>query len=93
MTGALIYRETTHLVLAALMAICLALTVVTFPLALIWFRQPIGTAAMDISDAAATGFTITFIAAFVVAGLRQRSRERTAGAKQTSCRPDRVSPG
>jgi hypothetical protein len=55
----------------AVMIVSLALTIVTFPVALIWTAQPPGNVAMTMADAFATAFSVAFFAAFALAMAEQ----------------------
>ena len=60
-------RQNVVVILGAVMIVCLALTIVTFPIALIWFGQPLGNAAITMADAFASVFSVVFFAAFALA--------------------------
>ena len=51
-------------ILGAVMIVSLALTIVTFPVALIWTGQPPGKVAITMADAFATVFSLAYFAAF-----------------------------
>jgi len=59
-------------ILGAVMIVSLALTIVMFPVALIWVGQPPGNVAMTMADAFATVFSVAFFAAFALAMAEQR---------------------
>jgi hypothetical protein len=54
-----------HNVLTILGAIMIV--IVTFPVALIWFGQPLGNAAITMADAFASVFSAAFFSAFALA--------------------------
>ena len=54
------------------MIVFLALTIVTFPISLIWTRQPLGNAAL-VADTFASVFSVAFFAAFALAMAEQPS--------------------
>ena len=60
-------------ILGAVMIVSLALTIVTFPVALIWTGQPTGNVAITMADAFATVFSVAFFAAFALAMAEQPS--------------------
>jgi len=62
-----ISRENVLTILGAVMIVSLALTIVTFPVALIWLGQPPGNAAITMADAFASVFSAAFFAAFALA--------------------------
>ena len=62
-----ISRQNVLTVLGAVMIVSLALTIITFPVALIWFGQPLGNAAITMADAFASVFSAAFFAAFALA--------------------------
>jgi MFS-type transporter involved in bile tolerance (Atg22 family) len=70
-------RQNVVVILGAVMIVCLALTIVTFPIALIWFGQPLGNAGLVAADAFASVFSVAFFAAFALAMAEQRSRSPT----------------
>ena len=45
MATKIVSRENVLVILGLVMVVCLALTIVTFPVALIWVGQPLGNAA------------------------------------------------
>jgi hypothetical protein len=53
-------------ILAVVMIVCLALTILTFPVALIWIGQPLGNAAGLAADAFASVFSVALFAAFAL---------------------------
>jgi predicted membrane protein len=59
-------------ILGAVMIVSLALTIVTFPFALIWIGQPFGNVATTMADAFATVFSVAFFTAFVLAMAEQQ---------------------
>jgi hypothetical protein len=59
-------RQNVVVILGAVMIVCLALTIVTFPIALIWFGQPLGNAAGIAADTFASVFSVAFFAAFAL---------------------------
>ena len=67
MAAKFIYRQAVIAILGAVMIVSLALTIVTFPVALIWVGQPPGNVAMTMADAFATVFSVAFFAAFALA--------------------------
>jgi hypothetical protein len=70
-------RQNAVVILGAVMIVCLALTIVTFPIALIWFGQPLGNAAITMADAFASVFSVALFAALALAMAEQRSRSPT----------------
>jgi membrane protein implicated in regulation of membrane protease activity len=60
-------RQNVIVILGAVMIVCLALTIVTGAVALIWIGQPVGNAAGTTADAFAFVFSVAFIAAFALA--------------------------
>jgi hypothetical protein len=67
-------RQNVVVILGASMIACLALTILTFPIALVWIGQPLGNAAGIAADAFASGFSVAFFVAFALAMADQRSR-------------------
>jgi pilus assembly protein TadC len=72
MAAKFISRQAVIAVLGAVVIVSLALTIVTFPVALIWIGQPLGNAAMTMADAFATVFSVAFFAAFALAMAERR---------------------
>jgi len=70
-------RQNVVVILGAVMIVCLALTIVTFLIALIWIGQPLGNAGLVAADAFASVFSAAFFAAFALAMAEQRSRSPT----------------
>ena len=66
-------RQNVLVIFGAVMIVFLALTIVTFPVALIWVGQPPGNVAMTMADAFATVFSVAFFAAFALAMAEQPS--------------------
>jgi hypothetical protein len=62
-----ISRQNVLTILGAVMIVSLALTIITFPVALIWIGQPPGNVAIKMADAFATVFSVAFFAAFALA--------------------------
>ena len=62
-----ISRQNVLTILGAVMIVSLALTIITFPVALIWIGQPLGNVAITMADAFATVFSVAFFAAFALA--------------------------
>jgi len=56
------------------MIACLALTILTFPIALVWIGQPLGNADGIAADAFASGFSVAFFVAYALAMADQRPR-------------------
>ena len=75
MAGKFASRDYTILSLAAAMFVCLALVIVTLPVALIWIKQPVGNAAAIAADAFATVFSLAFLAAFALSTINHRSSD------------------
>ena len=73
----LISRHNALVALVTVMIVSLALTILTFPIALIWAGQPIGNGAAITADVFGSAFSVTFFAAFALAMAGQRSRERS----------------
>ena len=73
MAARLISRQNVIAILGAVMIVSLALTIVAFPVALIWFGQPPGNVAITMADAFASVFSVAFFAAFALAMADQRS--------------------
>ena len=67
-------RQNVIVILGALMIVCLALTIATFAVALIWIGQPLGNAAGLTADAFASVFSAAFFAAFALAMAEHQSR-------------------
>jgi len=63
-------------ILAVVMIVCLALTILTFPVALIWIGQPLGNAAGLAADAFASVFSVALFAAFALAMVEHQSRSK-----------------
>ena len=72
-----ISRQNVLTILGAVMIVSLALTIVTFPVALIWVGQPPGNVAITMADAFATVFSVAFFAAFALAMAEPRSPSPT----------------
>jgi hypothetical protein len=66
-------RQNVIVFLGVLMIVCLALTIATFPVALIWIGQPLGNAAGIAADAFASVFSVALFAAFALSMAEQRS--------------------
>ena len=76
-------RQNVLVIFGAVMIVFLALTIVTFPVALIWVGQPPGNVAITMADAFATVFSVAFFAAFAS---RWPSRGRPVQqTRQLSC--------
>jgi len=73
MATKLVSRQNVVVILGTVMIVCLALTIVTFPVALIWIGQPLGNTAMTMADAFASIFSVALFAAFVLAMAEQPS--------------------
>ena len=73
----LISRHNVLVALVVVMIVSLALTILTFPVALIWFGQPIGNSAAITADVFGSAFSVAFFAAFALAMIGQRTRERS----------------
>lgn len=73
----LIARPNVLVALSVVMIVSLALTILTFPIALIWFGQPIGNKAAITADVFGSAFSVAFFMAFALAMIGQRSRERS----------------
>ena len=76
MATKIVSRENVLVILGVAMIVCLALTVVTFPIALIWVGQPLGNAAGLAADACASVFSVALFAAFALAMADQKSRSK-----------------
>ena len=74
MATKIVSRENVLVILGLVMVVCLALTIVTFPVALIWVGQPVGNAARLTADACTSVFSVAFFAAFALAMTDQQSR-------------------
>ena len=72
-------RQNVLVILGVVMILCLALTIVTFAVALIWMGQPLGNAAGLTADAFASVFSVAFFAAFALAMAEQQSRGNLEG--------------
>jgi FtsH-binding integral membrane protein len=70
--------ENAHVALGTVMIVSLALTVITYPITLIWIGQPIGTAAAIAADTFATVFVVAFFGAFALAMVEQRLRANSS---------------
>ena len=70
-------RQNVVVIFGAVMIVFLALTIVTFPVALIWVGQPPGNVAITMADAFATVFSVAFFAAFALAMAEPRSPSPT----------------
>ncbi|MFZ3249601.1 MAG: hypothetical protein WCF66_01870 [Pseudolabrys sp.] len=66
------FVQTVLVILGVVMIVCLALTIVIFPVALFWMGQPLGNAAGLAADAFASVFSVAFFAAFALAMVGQR---------------------
>lgn len=77
MAGKLLTREHASLILAAVMFVSLALTIVAEILALVWNGQPIGNTAATVADTFATFFSIAFFISFglVMFGHQRQTRQ------------------
>ena len=64
-------RQNVLAVLGAVAIVTLALTIVMFPVALIWIGKPPGTVAITMADGFATVFSVAFFAAFALAMAEQ----------------------
>ena len=73
MAAKFISRQAVIAILGAVAIVSLALTIVMFPVALIWVGQPPGNVAMTTADAFATVFSVAFFAAFALAMAEQPS--------------------
>jgi hypothetical protein len=62
--------------LGVIMIVCLALTIVAFPVALIWTGQPIGNTAAITANIFASLFSAAFFMAFILAMVDQRQRDK-----------------
>ena len=71
----IVIRDNVHVGLGIIMIVCIALIVVTFPVALIWNGQPAGAAAALITDGFAWLFAAAFFAAFVLSMFGQRKTD------------------
>jgi hypothetical protein len=76
MATKIVSRQNVLVILGVVMIVCLALTIVTFPVALIWVGQPLGNAAGLTADACASVFSVTFFAALALAMADQQSRRK-----------------
>lgn len=72
-------RQNVVVILGAVMIVCLALTIVTFLIALIWIGQPLGNEGLVAADTFASVFSVAFFAAFALAMAEQRSRSSAVG--------------
>jgi MFS-type transporter involved in bile tolerance (Atg22 family) len=79
MTTKFASRQNVVVILGAVMIVCLALTIVTFLVALIWIGQPLGNEGLVAADAFASVFSAAFFAAFALAMAEQRSRSSAVG--------------
>jgi hypothetical protein len=68
-----ISRQDVITVLGAAMIVFLALTIVTFPISLIWTGQPLGNAALVAADTFASVFSVAFFVAFALVMAEQPS--------------------
>ena len=66
MAAKFVSLQTVLVVLGVVMIVSLALTIVTFPVALFWIGQPLGNAAGLTADAFASAFSVAFFAAFAL---------------------------
>jgi hypothetical protein len=66
-------RQNVLVILGAVAIVSIALTIVTFPVSLIWVGQPLGNAALIAADTFASVFSVAFFAAFALAMAEQRS--------------------
>lgn len=76
MTSKFLSRQNVLVILGLVMIVCLALTIVTFPVALVWIGQPLGNAAGLAADAFASVFAVAFFAAFTLAMAGQQSHNK-----------------
>jgi hypothetical protein len=72
MADKFISRQAVIAILGAVMIVSLALTIVTFLVALIWIGQPAGSTAITTADVFATVFSVAFFSAFMLAMAEQR---------------------
>ena len=77
-------RQNVVVILGAVMIVCLALTIVTFLIALIWIGQPLGNEGLVAADTFASVFSVAFFAAFALAMAEQRSRGSAVGSPPPS---------
>ena len=70
-------RQNVLVILGAVAIVSLALTIVMFPVSLIWIGQPLGNAALVAADAFASVFSVAFFAAFALAMAEPRSPSPT----------------
>lgn len=75
MASKFVLREDLAVILGAAMIVSLALTIVTFLVALIWIGQPIGNAATTTADVFASIFSVAFFASFTLAMADQRKHQ------------------
>jgi hypothetical protein len=73
MAAKFISRQNVITIPGAAMIVFLALTIVTFPISLIWTGQPLGNAALVAADSFASVFSVAFFAAFALAMAEQPS--------------------
>ena len=59
--------QNVFVILGAVAIVSLALTIVMFPVSIIWVGQPLGNAALVAADAFASVFSVVFFAAFAFA--------------------------
>ncbi|MGB8041417.1 MAG: hypothetical protein WCF66_00520 [Pseudolabrys sp.] len=88
MTGKFLSRQNVVVILGLVMIVCLALTIVTFPVALVWIGQPLGNAAGLAADAFASVFAVAFFAAFALAMADQQSRNKDHHEEATASKAD-----
>jgi hypothetical protein len=79
-------RQNVFVILGAVMIVCLALTIVTFPVALIWIGQPLGNAAGLTAEALVSAFSVAFFAAFALAMAGQKARSIDSSRKKPRLR-------
>ena len=78
MATKIVSRENVLVILGVVMIVCLSLTIVTFPVTLIWVGRPLGNAAVLVADACASVFSVAFFAAFALAMTDQQSRSKAS---------------
>ncbi len=76
----MVSRENAIVILGAVMIVCLALTIVTGVVALIFIGQPFGNAAGITAAIFASIFSISFFSAFVLRMTEERSRDKTSAS-------------
>jgi hypothetical protein len=82
MSAKLVSRQNLIVILGAVMIVCLALTIVTGAVALIWIGQPLGNAGGIMAGAFTSVFFPSFFLAFALAMAGHQSRNNESHAEK-----------